>query len=103
MPGFPDMVLAPPLDVGVVDKMRPVYAGFWVGGKRVCYQIPQTCMDDKDGRIWSEQEVCIGAIGLKGRFGADEDGQNDGWLEGEGRSANMTVISRLNMCGTAAP
>jgi hypothetical protein len=44
--GITDMVLAPPLDIGVVGEMGPVNPGFMIGGKRVCDQKTQARMDD---------------------------------------------------------
>ena len=38
-------------------------------------------MDDKDGRVWAEKQVGIGAISLEGGFGPDNDSQDDGGLE----------------------
>jgi hypothetical protein len=71
--GITDMVLASPLDVGVVGEMGPVNPGFMIGGKRVCDQKTQARMDDQDGRVWAEQQVGIGAVGFEGRFGTDDD------------------------------
>jgi hypothetical protein len=48
------MALASPLDVGVVGKVRPVNPGFGVRGERVCYEVAQAGMEDKDSRVRPE-------------------------------------------------
>jgi hypothetical protein len=67
------MALASSLDIGVVGKMRPVDSRLGVSCNRVCYQISQASMNDKDGRVWTEKQVGIGAIRLEGGFGPDDD------------------------------
>lgn len=74
------MALASPLDVRVVEEMRLVNARFGIGGKRVGDQVAQAGLENKDDGIGSQKECNVGAVGLNGSFGTDDDGLYDGRL-----------------------
>ena len=76
----PGVVLAPPLDVGVAREVRPVDLGLGIGGERVGNQISHCGVEDQDGRIGTHQEVHVLAVRLEGRFGPDNNSQDDGGL-----------------------
>lgn len=78
----PDMALAASLNVGVARKMWLVDLRLGIGGERVCDEMAQTRVDDKDGRVGSQKEVNVGAVGLERRLGPHDNGKDDGGLEG---------------------
>lgn len=73
MAGVPDVILTPPLHVGMVSEVRSVNSSLGVRSQGVCYQITQARMEDKDGRIWSEKQVGVGAVGLERCLGTDDN------------------------------
>lgn len=74
------VTLSPSLDIGVAGKIGLVNARFGVGGQRVCDEVAQGGSHHEDGRVWSEQQVDVGTVGLEGGVGAHDDSKDDCWL-----------------------
>lgn len=64
MPRPAGVALPPALDVCVTCEVRFVNAGLGVRGEGVGYQVAEAGVDDEDGRVGTEEEVDVCAVGV---------------------------------------